>query len=140
MALRVPGRGEVRPEAGGHPGDLYVIVRTEVDPRFERHGANLWRRLAVEVVDAVLGCKVEVPTLDGDVEVDVPAGTQPDSVLRLKGKGLPYFGLDRRGDLFLRILVRVPERLSRQERKLYKELRGASPSARVARRRSSKRS
>jgi molecular chaperone DnaJ len=123
MALRIPERGERSPEADGHPGDLYVIVRAEADPRFERHGANLWQRLPVELVDAVLGTKVKVPTLQGEVEVDVPAGTQPDSVLRLKGKGLPYFGSEAQGDLFLRIDVHIPEHLSRQERRLYEELR-----------------
>jgi molecular chaperone DnaJ len=123
MALRIPRRGERSPEGNGEPGDLYVIVHSEPDPRFERHGANLWRRLSVEVVDAILGTKVAVPMLDGDVEVDVPPGTQPDSVLRLKGKGLPFFESEKQGDLFLRIEVHVPEHLSRQERQLYKELR-----------------
>jgi molecular chaperone DnaJ len=124
MALRVPGRGERGPETGGQPGDLYVIVRSEPDQRFERHGANLWRRHPLEVVDAVLGCTVKVPTLDGELEVNVPAGTQPDAVLRLKGQGLPQFGSETRGDLFLRVDVHVPERLSREERTLYEQLRG----------------
>lgn len=128
MALRIPGRGKPSPQAGNPPGDLYVIVRTEADLRFERHGANLWRRLPVNVVDAVLGTKVVVATLDGEVEIDVPAGTQPDSVLRLKGKGLPYFGSDTRGDLFLRIDVHVPEKLSPRERQLYQDLRQGEPS------------
>lgn len=123
MALRVPGRGERSAETGGQPGDLYVIVRTEPDPRFERHGANLWRRHPLEVVDAVLGCKIKAPTLDGELEVDVPAGTQPDSVLRLAGKGLPHFGSAERGDLFLRMDVHVPERLTRDEQALYEQLR-----------------
>ncbi len=123
MALRIPGRGEQSPEASTPPGDLYVIVRSEADPRFERHGVDLWSRLRIELVDAVLGTKVNAPTLDGDVEVDVPAGTQPDSVLRLRGKGLPHFGYDKRGDLYIRIDVHVPEKLSRHERQLYEELR-----------------
>jgi len=123
MALRVPGRGKRGPEGNGQPGDLYIIVRSELDPRFERHGANLWRRLPVEVVDAILGTKVKVPALDGEVEVNVSPGTQPDSVLRLKGKGLPFFGSEKHGDLFLRIEVHLPERLSRRERQLYEQLR-----------------
>jgi molecular chaperone DnaJ len=124
MALRVPGHGHPSPAAGGSPGDLYVVVRSEADPRFERHGANLWRPMPIEVVDAVLGCKVKVPTLDGEVEVEVPPGTQPDAVLRLKGKGLPCFGAGGHGDLLLRVAVRVPDRLSKEQRALYEQLRG----------------
>lgn len=138
MSLRIARRGKRSPEAGGLPGDLYVVVRTEADPRFERHGANLWRRLPVELLDAVLGSKVKVPTLNGEVEVDVPAGTQPDSVLRLKDKGLPYFGSQRQGDLFLRVEVHVPESLSPRERQLYEELRRGSTPTQSANKSSSK--
>lgn len=123
IALRIPGHGGAGDEAGAPPGDLFVIVHTEPDPHFERHGANLWRRLPVTVADAALGTKVMVPTLDGEVEVAVPAGTQPDRVLRLKGKGLPHFGTDTRGDFFLRVEVTVPERLSDAQRRLFEELR-----------------
>jgi molecular chaperone DnaJ len=107
-----------------------VIVRTEPDPRFERHGANLWRRHPLEVVDAVLGCKVKVPTRDGELEVDVPAGTQSDSVLRLAEKGLSHFGSAARGDLFLRMDVHVPERLTRDERARCEQLRRGRQAAR----------
>jgi molecular chaperone DnaJ len=134
MALRIPGRGERSPEPGGQPGDVYVIVRTQADPRFERHGANIWQRLPLELVDAVLGTKLKVPTLDGEVEVDLPSGTQPDAVLRLKGKGLPHFGSSVKGDMFLRIEVHVPEKLSRRERALYEELRHSGKSGRSGRR------
>lgn len=123
MALRIPGHGLPSPEPGGVPGDLYVMVRTAPDPRFERHGANLWRYEAIELTDAVLGTSQTVPTLDGEISVKIPPGTQPDSVLRLAGKGLPAFGGGRRGDLYLRLTVRVPEKLSAKERRLYEELR-----------------
>ncbi len=123
MALHVPGRGLPSPEAGGPPGDLLVVVRSARDPRFERHGADLWRSQRVELVDAVLGTSLEVPTLDGEVSVKIPPGTQPDSVLRLSGKGLPEFGGERRGDLFLRVRVHVPEELSAHERRLFHRLR-----------------
>jgi molecular chaperone DnaJ len=139
MALRVPAHGKRSPETGGETGDLYVIVRTEADPRFERHGANLWRRVPLDVADAVLGAKITVPTLDGDVEVFVPAGSQPDSVLRLQGKGLPHFGSDARGDLYLRIEVHVPETLSERERQLYEEIRGGKARPQSGKKASSKR-
>lgn len=76
----------------------------------------------------MLGTAFKVPTLDGDpVTVTVPPGTQPDTVLRLRGKGLPEFGSSRRGDLFVRLKVHIPEQLSADERKLYERLRNSAP-------------
>jgi molecular chaperone DnaJ len=123
IALRIPGKGMPPPEAGGAAGDLYVVVRTRRDPRFERAGADLLRQESVHLTDAVLGMTLEVPTLEGSASVSVPAGTQPDAVLRLKGKGLPAFGGGPRGDLYLRIAVRIPKSLTRRERELYESLR-----------------
>jgi molecular chaperone DnaJ len=71
----------------------------------------------------VLGTSLQVPTLDGSVSVTIPPGTQPGALLRLKEKGLPEFGNGRHGELYLRIEVRVPEKLSREERELYERLR-----------------
>jgi molecular chaperone DnaJ len=134
MALRVPAHGLPSEERGGVPGDLYVIVRSAPDARFERDGADLWRSETIDVADAVLGTVVKVPMLDGAVaEVSVPPGTQPDEVLRLRGKGLSAFG-GGRGDLNLRIQVRVPERLSARERELYESLRALKTGARHVRR------
>lgn len=123
-ALRVAGHGLPSDRPGGIPGDLFVVVRSAADPRFERMGSELWRMESVGVADAVLGTTLKVPTLDDDpVTVTVPPGTQPDTVLRLRGKGLSDFGGRRRGDLFVRIKVYVPERPSAEERKLYERLR-----------------
>jgi molecular chaperone DnaJ len=121
--LRIPGHGLPSSDVGGQPGDLYVIVRSEPDSRFERRGADLWRMETIEIADAVLGAKLKVPTLDGSVEVTVPPGTQPDEVLRLKGKGLPVFGARMHGDINIRIQVYIPEQLSTEERSLYEQLR-----------------
>lgn len=124
-ALRVPGHGMPSGHAGGMPGDLYVIIHSAADPRFERANAELWRTETVAVADAVLGAKLKVPTLDGaPVTVTVEPGTQPDTILRLRGKGLPEFGRRGRGDLLVRLRVRVPERPSAEERALYERLRG----------------
>lgn len=123
MALRIPAHGLPSPEPKGAPGDLYVIVASAPDARFARSGADLWRTEILAVADAVLGTTLKVPTLDGTVEVTVPAGTQPGEVLRLRGKGLPLFGARGRGDLNLRIEVKIPERLSAEERSLYEKLR-----------------
>ncbi len=123
MALRIPGRGLPSREAGGVPGDLFVVVHTVPDPRFERSGADLWRTETISVIDAVLGTRVKVPTLDQPATVTVPPGTQPDTVLRLRGKGLPGYGGKGRGDLLLRLRLLVPERLSGEQRALYERLR-----------------
>jgi molecular chaperone DnaJ len=80
----------------------------------------------VQVPDAVLGTRLEVPTLDGHATVTVPPGTQPDTVLRLPRKGLPVFGSKARGDMYLRVRVHIPERLSAEERTLYEHLRTRS--------------
>lgn len=94
------------------------------DPRYQRDGADLWREEILPLADAVLGTKLEVPILEGGkAEVEVPAGTQPDTVLRLRNKGLPRFGGDGKGDLYLQVKLRVPEKLSHEERELYERLR-----------------
>ena len=123
MALRIPGKGMPSRDAGGATGDLFVVVRSKYDPRFERSGANLLREETIALTDAVLGATLDVPTLDGTATVTVPPGTQPDAVLRLKGKGLPEFGSTRHGEMYLRIAVQVPDKLSHEERQLYEQLR-----------------
>jgi molecular chaperone DnaJ len=122
MVLRVAGHG--LPGAQGKPpGDLRVAVYAAPDARFQRRGADLWRVITLEVPDAVLGTQAEVATLDGHVSVKIPAGTQPEEVLRLRGKGLPRFESDGRGDLNLRVELHVPKKPSAGERSLYQQLR-----------------
>ena len=123
MVLRIPGKGMPSPEAGGASGDLFVVVRAKHDPRFERDGADLLRQESIPLTDAVLGTTLDVPTLDGSASVTIPPGIQPGAVLRVKGKGLPEFGNGRHGELYLRIDVQIPERLTREERELYEQLR-----------------
>jgi molecular chaperone DnaJ len=123
MVLRIPGRGLPSEEPGGRPGDLLVVVHSRPDPRFERRGAELWRLETIPVPDAVLGATRQVPTLEGNAVVTIPPGIQPDTVLRLRGKGLPVFEGRQRGDLNIVVRVWIPDRLSAQERKLYARLR-----------------
>jgi molecular chaperone DnaJ len=136
--LRIPRRGLPSRDTSGSAGDLLVVVRTAADPRFERAGADLARADAVNVADAVLGTTLDVPTLEGMTTVSVPPGTQPGAVLRLRGKGLPVFGGRRRGDLYLRLHITVPESLTAEERQLWERLRAlrrkprARPHARAA--------
>jgi molecular chaperone DnaJ len=122
-ALRIKGHGMPGETAGGPPGDLYVVVTSAPDSRFERVGADLWRSATLEVTDLALGTKLKVPTLEGEVDVTVPPGTQPDEILRLRHKGLHRFGDGGRGNLNLRIQAHIPERLSAGERALYEQLR-----------------
>jgi molecular chaperone DnaJ len=123
MALRIPGHGLPSEEAGGVSGDLYVIVSTAPDSRFVRRGADLWMTEPVEIPDAVLGTTLKIATLDGHLDVKVPAGTQADEILRLRGKGLVKFGGYGRGDINIRLSLHVPEHLSKEEKELYQQLR-----------------
>ncbi len=121
MALRIPAHGFPSPDANGPPGDLYIYVYS-ADPRFERRGNDLWRTETIEVADAVLGMQLQIAGLDGDIKVKIPPCTQPDTVLRLKDKGLPDYANGMRGDLNIRILVHLPEQLSPEEKKLFEKL------------------
>lgn len=126
VTLRLAGRGMASEDPKSEPGDLLVLVRSQPDQRFQRRGEHLWRVETLEVADAALGTSLAVPTLDGEMSVTVPPGTQPDSVLRLQGKGLPRLGGREPGDLFLRLQVHVPERLSVEEQELYERLQTLS--------------
>ncbi len=123
MALRIPGHGSPSRDPRGTPGDLLVVIRSAPDDRFERWGADLWRDETLDVADAALGTRLWIPTMDGEVEVSVPAGTQPEQILRVRGKGLPVFGSDQRGDMNVRVHVSIPRGLSDLERELYRQLR-----------------
>ena len=122
QTLRLKGQG--MPGLGGAPpGDAFVEVRVQPHPTFTRQGNDIHVELPVTLPEAVLGGSIAVPTLDGRVSAKVPKGSNTGSVLRLKGKGLPEYGSARHGEMYLRIAVHVPERLSREERELYEQLR-----------------
>lgn len=126
VALRVPGSGLASAEGGGKTGDLFVHISTLADPRFERDGADLWHSAVIDVSDAALGTSLQVPTIDGTATVNVPPGTQPETVLRLTGKGLPRFGGNSRGCVYVKLTVRVPAKLSAEQRRLYGRLQELS--------------
>jgi len=123
VQLRVPGRG-LAGEAGAAPGDLYVAVRVRSHPRFVRDGDDLLLELPISVADAALGTEVDVPTLDGTSRLQIPAGIQSHTTLRLRGKGLPRFQGHGRGNQLVRVIVVTPTRLSAEERRLLEQLRG----------------
>jgi len=120
--LRVTGRGHAG-ERGGPPGDLYVLVRVAEDERFLREGSDLVTVVDVPAPAAALGTKVAVPTLDGEVEVDVPAGTQPGTVVTLRGRGMPAIGRRGRGDQQVVLNVVIPRNLTERQRELLAEFR-----------------
>jgi len=122
--IRLTGRGHAG-ERGGPPGDLYVLVRVAEDERFLRDGSNLVTVVDVPAPAAALGTKVTVPTLDGDEEIDVAAGTQPGSVVTLRGRGMPTIGRGRRGDQQVVLNVVIPRNLTRRQSELLEELRAS---------------
>jgi molecular chaperone DnaJ len=117
--IRLAGRGEPGP-AGGQSGDLYVRVHVQPHPYFGRKGADLLVDLPLTYPEAALGANVQVPTLDGPVTMKIPAGTPSGKTFRLRGKGAPRRG--GRGDLLVTVAVEVPQRLSKQEKQLLKQL------------------
>jgi molecular chaperone DnaJ len=122
--LRLQGQGDAG-QRGQQAGDLYVTVRVRADKRFEREGADLRSSVKVPVVDAVLGTELDVETIQGTVTVTLPAGTQPGQVLRLKGKGVPELNRGRHGDHYVEVVIEVPTKLSKQERKILEEWKAA---------------
>ncbi len=114
--LRLSGQGEGPPKPGGTPGDLLVVIHVADHPLFERHGEHLLGELPVDIVQATLGAQVSVTTLDGEARLDVEAGTQPGSVLRLRGEGMPFLdGRRGRGDLHVRVQVQVPTSVTEEQ-------------------------
>ncbi len=118
--VRVGGEGEAGPQGGG-AGDLYIIVRLKKHPIFERDGADLYCDMPITFPQAVLGSEVDAPTLGGRVKIKIPAGSDNGKVFRLRGKGVPDIRVNRTGDLFVRVNVAVPKKLTRKQEELLRE-------------------
>jgi molecular chaperone DnaJ len=119
--IRLGGRGHAG-ERGGPQGDLYVLVRVREDSRFVRDGDDLVTAVDVAAPLAALGAKVEVPTVEGSVELEIPAGTQPHETLVVRGQGMPAVRGRHRGDLRVVVNVVIPRRLGREQRELLEKL------------------
>ena len=119
--LTMRGQGASGPR-NGPAGDLLVMLDIKEDERFERQGDDLVFDLALSFSQAALGTAVTVPTPYGDQEVEVAAGTQPETVIRLRGRGLPVLGQTAKGDLIVRVHVWTPERLTAEQERLFREL------------------
>lgn len=123
QVLRIKGKGAPAVR-GGTPGDLYIKVSVRPDPAFERKGDDLYTSLTLDMYTAILGGDAQVQTLTGPLKLKIPAGTQPDKNLRLRGKGMPVYGKpDQYGDLYVKISVKLPGHLSVEERELLERLR-----------------
>jgi molecular chaperone DnaJ len=119
--IRIAGRGHAG-ERGGPAGDLYVQIRVREDSRFVRDGDDLVTVVDVAAPLAALGTTVQVPTLDGTIDLEVPPGTQPHEILLVRGAGIPALRGRRTGDLRVVVNVVVPRRLKREQRELLEEL------------------
>jgi molecular chaperone DnaJ len=120
--LRVAREGDAGVR-GGTPGDLYVYLFVEEDAEFKRDGINILSELQVSYLQAILGCRIPVQTVDGDVELTIPAGTQPNTVLKLDDRGVPQLGNPvSRGDHLITIKIAIPTKVSVEERELLMQL------------------
>jgi curved DNA-binding protein len=119
--LRVAGKG-MEGKNGGPPGDLYLQVEVMEHPVYSRDGDDLIVEREIGFSEAVLGTTIEVPTLDGPKQVKIPPGTQSHTKMRLRGLGLPHFHKEGRGDEYVKVIVRVPKRVSDKARGLVQEL------------------
>ncbi|MEW5914258.1 MAG: molecular chaperone DnaJ [Thermodesulfobacteriota bacterium] len=127
--LRMRGEGEGG-YAGGPPGDLYVVVHQQPHEVFERQNDDLYRRLEVGMIQAALGRTVAVQSLvDGEQSLELPAGSQTGDVVRLKGLGMPRLRGERRGDLYVQLQVRTPDKLNKAQRELLEQLEALSEPA-----------
>ena len=122
--IRLSGRGHAG-ERGGPPGDLYVLVRVTEDERFVRDGSDLVTVVDIAAPSAALGATATVPTLGGDEEVEIPSGTQPGTVITLRGRGMPSLRTGRRGDQRVVVNVVIPRNLTDEQRRLLEQLNGS---------------
>ena len=119
--VRLAGYGE-KGENGGPNGDLYIEIRVRPHKYFVREGNNIRISIPISALDATLGTTVDVPTAYGDVEMKVPAGTQPGQQLRLKGYGIKDIRTNNVGDQYVEIQIEIPKKLTKEEKDLYEKL------------------
>lgn len=121
QTITLRGEGEAG-ELGAPSGDLYLTVRVAAHKFFTRRGYDVYCEVPVSFSDAALGATLRVPTLDGDVEYNVPEGTQSETVFKFRGKGIPYLQAKGRGDQFVKIKVKTPKGLSAKQKELFRQL------------------
>ena len=123
--IRLSGKG-TRGRNGGPNGDLYIEVLVAPHSQFERDGNDIHLEIPIAFVDACLGAKVTVPTVYGESELEIPAGTQPNAVLKLKGKGVKDLRSDKYGDQYVHLQLKTPTKLTREQRTLLEKFKDSS--------------
>lgn len=119
--MRVRDQGNAG-KRGGPRGDLYVQLSVKKDPKFRREGTEIYTTEEISYVDAILGTTIKADTLDGKADVKIPAGTQPEQKLRLRGKGAPSLNSNERGDAFITVKVKIPTNVSGKEKELVEKI------------------
>ena len=118
--LRLTGEGEAG-SFGGPPGDLYVFIRVEAHEFFQRNDTDIICRIPITFVQAALGDKIKIPTLDSEKQLNIPAGTQPGAIFRFSNEGIPSLRTKRRGDQIIQVEVKTPTNLNKKQETLLKE-------------------
>jgi molecular chaperone DnaJ len=121
MKLRFPGKGDSG-TLGGESGDLYVVLNVKEDSHFQRNNGDIYSEISIDPVLAVLGGEIDVPTVNGNVKMKLPKGTQPGKEFRLKENGGPRLRGGGIGDHFVKINVEVPNKISAEEKQLWEKL------------------
>lgn len=119
--LRVSGEGEAGMR-GGPPGDLYVFISVKPHSLFQRTGNDVILEKAISFAQATMGATVEVPTLEGSAELKIPEGTQPGTLFKMRGKGIPYLRGSGRGDQLVRVKIEVPSKLNAAQREAVRKM------------------
>ena len=119
--IRLGGEGQPG-ENNGPSGDLYLLVRVQPHKYFRRRDNDILLDLNVNVAQATLGAEVLVPTVDGDVKLKIPGGTQPGKIIRMRGKGVPHLRSNSRGDQLVIVNITIPKKLDVEERELFEKL------------------
>lgn len=123
----LPIRGQGEPGKNGGPsGDLYINIVVESHPTFKREGINIYIDTHISFAKAALGVEIKVPTVDGPVKYKIPAGTQPGTVFRLRGKGVPKINSKLRGDQYVKVIVDIPKNLNDAQKKALLDFMEAS--------------
>ncbi|MFC1756319.1 molecular chaperone DnaJ [Patescibacteria group bacterium] len=122
QAISVSGKGEAG-ESGAPSGNLYVAVHIKPHEKFQRDGNNIITEEHISFSQAVLGDRTLIDTVEGDVKMKIPSGTQSGEIFRVKGKGVPHLGRNGKGDHWVKIIVDIPKKISREQKRIIEELR-----------------
>lgn len=123
MSIRLRGKGGPAPEGGSEPGDLYVKIRVKPHKSLTREGAIILSEEKIDMVDAALGCEIDVETVDGKITMKVPAGTQSGTPFKLSGHGVPFRSDGDRGPHIVTVIVETPKNLSKKQKELLEEFK-----------------